>query len=109
MSREAKVISSFQYDDRLNILIRYLYNKTISNGGFPQRGARMKGISGGPAFWISGMENLSDWDKCRVRLAGVVIHTVEQYEYMAAARIQMLVDAIHGESEVQSEFEIFSS
>jgi hypothetical protein len=92
VSLKAIDVKSFQYDDSLNILIRYQHKETITNGVGPNKSVSMKGISGGPVFWIAPMNDLSSWNKDQIKLAGVVIHTVEGYEYMAAARIKVLVD-----------------
>lgn len=107
-SLQSRNIASFKYSDSQNILIRYTYKKTMTNGLGPQRGARMKGISGGPVFFISGMTNLLDWSIENVRLSGVVIHTVEHHQYMAAARLMTLAEVLEGSSAIQAEFEVFS-
>jgi hypothetical protein len=101
-------VSSFSYDDCLNILINYQHKKTIVNGVGPLKSTKMKGISGGPVFWVSSMKNLSNWNKLSIKLAGITIHTVEMYRYMAAVRIKTLIDAIDDNSQFQDEFDIFN-
>lgn len=107
MSRPASEIASFSYDDSLNIMIRYQHKKTISNGVGPSKGAKMKGISGGPVFRVSQMADLSKWNKERIKLAGIVIHTVERHEYMAAVRFKVLIDYFKGDQNLLREFESF--
>ncbi len=107
MSRPASWVTSFSYDDSLNILIRYQHKHTISNGAGPGKGAKMKGISGGPVFWISPKTDLSGWNKERIKLDGIAIHTVERHQYMAAVRLKVLIDYFKGDKDLLEEFESF--
>lgn len=107
MSHPASEVTSFTYDDGLNILIRYQHNQTITNGAGPRKGAKMKGISGGPVFWVSPLTDLSGWNKERIKLAGIAIHTVERHQYMAAVRIKVLIDYFNSDQDLVKEFESF--
>lgn len=107
MSLPASEVTSFTYDDGLNILIRYQHSQTITNGAGPSKGAKMKGISGGPVFWVSPLTDLPGWNKERIKLAGIAIHTVERYQYMAAVRIKVLIDYFNGDQGLAKEFESF--
>ena len=104
-SLRARDVTSFAYDDALNILIRYQRKKSVLKGLGPQHGPKMKGISGGPVFWITPMQDLADWTPDSIKLAGVVIHTVDAQKYMAAAKIGILSEVIDGVSKFQPEFE----
>lgn len=107
MSRPASRVPSFTYDDSLNILIRYQHKQTITDGAAPSKGAKMKGISGGPVFWLSPLTDLSGWNKKRIKLAGIAIHTVELHQYMAAVRLKVLIDYFNGDQDLIEEFESF--
>ena len=93
-SIKAEDINVFSYEDSLNILIRYQHKKTITNGIGPNIGTKMKGISGGPVFWISSMSDLSNWTNERIKLSGIVFHTVERHQYMVAIRIKVLIECL---------------
>jgi hypothetical protein len=93
-SLKAENIDAFSYDDNLNILIRYQHQRIITNGTGPNIGTRMKGISGGPVFWVTSISDLSNWTNERIKLSGVVIHTVERHQYMAAVRLKVLIECL---------------
>jgi hypothetical protein len=104
-SLRVRDVTSFSYDGALNVLVRYQRKKSVQKGFRPQHGPKMKGISGGPVFWITPMKDLADWTPDSVWLAGVVIHTVDAQKYMAAAKIGILTEVIDGVSKFQHEFE----
>lgn len=93
-SISASKLKSFAYDDTLNIMIRYDNKKIIQNNMGPTKGPRMKGISGGPVFYLTSLKNLLKWSKERIKLSGVVIHTVEEKKYMAAVRINVILERL---------------
>lgn len=106
-SIKANEVQSFQYDDKLNVLINYTAKKTIHKDSGPQKGVKMKGISGGPVLLITPPKNLSSFDDARVKLVGVVFHTLERKKYMSAVRLKVLSDYLLGNSNYQDEFETF--
>jgi hypothetical protein len=108
-SIKAKAVTSFTYDDAVNVLIQYQPKRVVpGHSKFAQRGPLMKGISGGPVFWLGPLRNLSTWNLRRIQLAGVVIHTVELHQYMAGVRIKLAIDLIDGSSSQLNEFELLN-
>ncbi len=99
-------ISSFEYHDETNVLIRYDRKKSKTVDTAPQHGPKMKGISGGPVFTVCDFEEVRNWSPSMIRLAGVVIHSVDRNRYMAGTRIVELIDAIDGKSNLQREFKV---